>query len=187
VKSECGHIQAVATDNFRDTRLGNGTVCVRSKSIVGGGQCFQRDDILFKQIYGSLLNQLAEMPVFLQRTVASLPSEMLQRPPVEDQFPLIEHLWHVRDCDPDLYALRIRKVLEEERPALAPVDVGAWYVDRRYRERSGQQAISEFAKLRTDLINELKTLEEPHRAVGGARPRSSLADRIDPWPVRAGG
>jgi hypothetical protein len=118
------------------------------------------DDILFKQTYASLLNQLAEMPVFLERTVASLPSDMLQRPPVEDQFPLIEHLWHIRDCDPDLYALRIRKVLQEDRPALAPVDVGAWYVDRRYRERSGQQAISEFAMLRVDLIKELKTLEE---------------------------
>jgi len=118
------------------------------------------DNILFKQTYASLLNQLAEMPVFLERAVAALPPEMLQRPPVEDQFPLIEHLWHVRDCDPDLYALRIRKVLKEERPSLAPVDVGAWYGDRRYRERSGQQAISEFAKLRTDLVNELKTLEE---------------------------
>jgi hypothetical protein len=109
------------------------------------------------------------MPVFLERTVASLPSDMLQRPPIEDKFPLIEHLWHVRDCDPDLYALRIRKVLQEERPALEPVDVGAWYVDRRYRERSGQQAISEFAKLRGDLIKELKTLDECDLARVGVR------------------
>ncbi len=113
---------------------------------------------MFDQTYASLLNQLAEMPAFLERTVAALPADLLQRPPITDRFPLIEHLWHVRDCDPDLYALRIRRVLHEERPALAPVDVGAWYVERRYRERSGHQAISEFATLRLALIEELKTL-----------------------------
>jgi hypothetical protein len=128
-----------------------------------------RDDILFKQTYASLLNQLAEMPTFIERTVAALPPDMLQRTPAEDQFPLIEHLWHVRDCDPDLYALRIRQVLRETRPILTPVDVGAWYADRRYRERSGQQAISEFAQLRRDLIEELNALEESDLARVGVR------------------
>ena len=109
------------------------------------------------------------MPVFLERTLALLPSDMLQRPPVEDRFPLIAHLWHLRDCDPDLYALRIRKVLREECPALVPVDVGAWYVDRRYRERSGRQATSEFAKLRVDLVEEPKTLDECDLARVGVR------------------
>jgi hypothetical protein len=137
--------------------------------ILRRGQSTRKDDILFKQTYASLLNQLAEMPIFLERTMASLPADMLQRPPIADQFPLIEHLWHVRDCDPDLYAFRIRKVLQEERPALAPVDVGAWYVDRRYRARSGQQAISEFAKLRADLIKELKDVEECDLARVGMR------------------
>lgn len=127
------------------------------------------DDILFKQTYASLLNQLAEMPAFLERTVASLPPELLQKHPSEDQFPLIEHLWHIRDCDPDLYALRIRKVLQEARPALSPVDVGAWYADRCYRDRPAQQAIAEFTKLRLDLIEELKSLEESDLARVGVR------------------
>jgi hypothetical protein len=124
---------------------------------------------LFKQTYGNLLNHLAEMPAFLERTTASLAPELLQKIPADDQFPLIEHIWHIRDCDPDLYALRIRKVLREDRPMLEPVDVGAWYDERRYRGRPGDQAIAEFAKLRAELIADLQSLEEHDLARIGIR------------------
>ena len=111
-------------------------------------------------IHASLLTQLAEMPAFLERTLAALPPELLQRQPANDQFPLIEHLWHVRDCDPDLYALRIRRVLREDSPRLEPVDVGAWYGERRYRAKPAGQAIAEFAMLRAGLVDELTGLDE---------------------------
>jgi hypothetical protein len=124
---------------------------------------------VFAQTYASLLAQLGEMPAFLERSAASLPRDILIRTAVVDEFPLIEHLWHIRDCDPDLYGLRIRKVLAEERPTLAPVDVGAWYGDRRYRERSGAQAISEFATLRADLVELLKALTQTDLARTGLR------------------
>jgi hypothetical protein len=127
------------------------------------------DSSLFKQTYADLLNHLAEMPAFLERAMASLPPDLLQQAPADDRFPLIEHLWHIRDCDPDLYALRIRKVLREDRPALEPVDVGAWYAERRYRERSGDQAIAEFATLRAELLAELEALEEHALARVGIR------------------
>jgi hypothetical protein len=118
------------------------------------------DSSLFKQTYAHLLDQLAEMPAFLERATASLPTQLLQQLPTNDALPLIDHLWHLRDCDPDLYALRIRKVLSEERPALEPVDVGAWYADRRYKERPGRLAVVEFAQLRGSLISELQALDE---------------------------
>ena len=120
-------------------------------------------------IHASLLTQLAEMPAFLERTLAALPPELLQRQPANDQFPLIEHLWHVRDCDPDLYALRIRRVLREDSPRLEPVDVGAWYGERRYRAKPAGQAIAEFAMLRAGLVDELTGLDERALARRGVR------------------
>ncbi len=124
---------------------------------------------LLKQAYDDLLDHLAEMPAFLERTTASLPPDLMQTTPANDQFPLIEHVWHIRDCDPDLYALRIRKVLREDRPVLEPVDVGAWYGERRYRERPADQAIAEFAKVRAELIAELQALDEGALARVGVR------------------
>ena len=127
------------------------------------------DERLPAALRASLLNQLAEMPAFLERTLGALPPPLLLRQPVNDAFPLIEHLWHVRDCDPDLYALRIRQVLREERPRLEPVDVGAWYGERRYRERPGAQAIAEFAALRAGLVAELAALDDGELARVGVR------------------
>ena len=105
--------------------------------------------------YTSVLMQLAEMPEFLQRSLARMPKDILVRQPSEDKSPLIEHLWHVRDCDCELYGFRIRKVLQEEKPTLEPVDVGEWVETRNYPQRSGDQAIDEFRAYRVNLISEL--------------------------------
>ena len=61
-------------------------------------------------LYSALLDQLAEMPVFLRRTLAGLPREALLRMPQNDKSHLLEHLWHTRDCETDLYGLRIRQM-----------------------------------------------------------------------------
>ena len=71
---------------------------------------------MFHQAYASLLSQLAEMPLFLQHSLAGLPKELLQRIPERDKSPLLEHLCHIRDCESDLYGLRIHRVLREFRP-----------------------------------------------------------------------
>ncbi len=115
---------------------------------------------MFKQAYSNLLHQLEEMPVFLQRTVTSLPAEVLVRMPEQDKSPLLEHLWHIRDCDSDLYALRIRRVLYEDRPALEPVDVGAWPEARAYLSLTGDVAIQEFVQLRAGLLRDLQNLDQ---------------------------
>ena len=111
-----------------------------------------------RQLYETLLDQLAEMPVFLRRTLSGLPREALLRQPENDRSPLLEHLWHTKDCDSDLYGLRIRRILMEDRPHLEPVDVGAWREEHRYDEREGDQAIAEFERERSALIEELKAL-----------------------------
>jgi len=115
---------------------------------------------MFRQAYASLLSQLTEMPPFLQHALAGLPNELLQRLPKDDKSPLLEHLWHIRDCESDLYGLRIHRVLRESRPNLAPVDVGNWPAERGYLQRDGNTAITEFAALRNELIAALSQLEE---------------------------
>src|SRR5450432_3745941 len=124
---------------------------------------------MFQQAYASLLGQLAEMPLFLQHSLAGLPTELLQRMPESDKSPLLEHAWHIRDCESDLYGLRIHRVLGESRPHLAPVDVGNWPSEREYLQRDGDTAVAEFAALRTQLISSLSQLDEPSIARVGIR------------------
>jgi hypothetical protein len=124
---------------------------------------------MFQQAYASLLGQLAEMPPFLQHALAGLPTELLQRLPAGDKSPLLEHLWHIRDCESDLYGLRIQRVLRESRPNLEPVDVGNWSSERGYLQRDGNAAIAEFATLRNKLISDLSQLEGPSLSRVGIR------------------
>lgn len=128
---------------------------------------------MFKQAYSSLLRQLEEMPAFLQRSVAFLPGELLTRQPEKDKSPLLEHLWHVRDCDSDLYALRIRRVLREAKPYLDPVDVDPWPESRNYLKRDGDLAIAEFSELRSSLVSELRKVDQETLARTGIRADSS--------------
>ena len=124
---------------------------------------------MFQQAYASLLSQLAEMPAFLQHALAGLPADLLRRLPESDKSPLLEHLWHIRDCESDLYGLRIHRVLRESRPNLEPVEVEHWPAERGYLQRDGDTAIAEFAALRSKLISDLRQLEEPSISRVGIR------------------
>jgi hypothetical protein len=115
---------------------------------------------MFNQAYSNILRQLEEMPTFLQKAAASLPREVLVRVPEHDKSPLLEHLWHIRDCDSDLYALRIRRVLREDRPALESVAVGDWPEARAYLARAGDVAVQEFVELRAGLLKDLQDLDQ---------------------------
>ncbi|CAM2146213.1 DinB-like domain-containing protein [Pararobbsia alpina] len=112
----------------------------------------------FKQ--SMLLNQLREMPHFLEQAFLGASSVLLTRIPTNDSSPLIEHLWHVRDCESDLYSPRILRVINEVRPRLNPVDVSAWPVERGYHLRAGDQAIREFSSLRLGLVQQLEEAPE---------------------------
>lgn len=109
------------------------------------------------------------MPVFLRRTLAGLPRAALLRQPENDKSPLLEHLWHTLDCDTDLYGLRIRRILAEDRPVLEPIDVGAWPEAHAYTSRDGDAAIAEFEQHRAMLIAELEALEPERLAKVGVR------------------
>jgi DinB superfamily len=102
-----------------------------------------------------LINQLSEMPVFLEKAFLGFSLERLTRKPENDRSPLLEHLWHLRDCESDLYGLRIDRVFKEIRPYLAPVNVSGWPIERGYHLRDGEQAIREFSALRLALIERL--------------------------------
>ena len=115
---------------------------------------------MFRQAYENILRQLEEMPRFIERVTAGLDESALGRMPTNDKSNLNEHLWHIRDCEIDLYALRIRRTLEEEQPYLAPVDVNAWPSEREYATRKAANGIAEFLEARRRLVAQLIALSE---------------------------
>lgn len=121
-----------------------------------------------------LLSQLAEMPSFLETAFTGLPQEVLLAQSPNDKSPLLEHLWHLRDCESDLYGHRIDQVLRYDQPQLPPVDVGEWPVERGYLGRPADQAVREFCALRLTLIERIRSLTEKELVRTGVRFDSSL-------------
>ena len=103
-----------------------------------------------------VLNQLAEMPVFLEKAFLGMSRDLLERIPAQDNSPLIEHLWHVKDCESDLYGPRIERVLNEDRPLLVGMDVSGWPTERGYATRDANEAITQFSTLRAQLLEQLR-------------------------------
>jgi hypothetical protein len=105
-----------------------------------------------------LVTSLAEMPVFMRRALADLPVALLRQQLASDKSPFLEHAWHVRDCESELYVARIERVLTEDNPFLEPMSVSHWPLERRYLERPLEQALLEFEGARTRLLARLADL-----------------------------
>lgn len=82
---------------------------------------------------------------------------------------LVEHLCHVRDCDPDLYAFRVRLILKERVPYLEPVDVGGWPEERGYIFQEPVAVLQDFVHARTEFLEELRGLREGELSRTGRR------------------
>jgi uncharacterized damage-inducible protein DinB len=107
-----------------------------------------------------LIEQLAEMPQFLEKVFLGMPRDLLARAPEEDNLSLVEHLWHINHCESELYYPRIAQTLDHDKPAMLPApDIGSWPAARAYVQRDGDDAIREFVTLRQSLIERLRDLE----------------------------
>ena len=124
---------------------------------------------LFAQAYEAVLKQLEEMPQFLQSSLSGLPAQLLQQRPACDDMSLVEHLCHVRDCDPDLYAFRVRLILKERVPYLDPVDVGVWPEERGYASQEPVAVLHDFVRARAEFLEELRGLREDELGRTGRR------------------
>ena len=114
--------------------------------------------MLEDQLRSHLCASLAEMPPFVEAALTHLPAEMLVRVPPNDKSPLLEHAWHLRDCDENLYAMRIRRALAEDTPFLEPMDISHWVHERAYMSRPIGDALAQFRQGRTRLVNEISQL-----------------------------
>lgn len=107
-----------------------------------------------------LIKQIQELPHFLGQAVQHLSRDQLLQPVGGENLNLLEHLWHVADCDSDIYQLRITRVLGEDQPHLEGVSVDAWPTERGYAQRTAADAIAKIATCRQQLSELIAPLDE---------------------------
>ncbi|MBN1438240.1 MAG: DinB family protein [Anaerolineales bacterium] len=78
--------------------------------------------------------------------------------PLEEGWGPVEIACHLRDVEREITQPRLRKILSEENPFLAPVESDPWAEERRYRSQDGPQALRDFAAARKATIALLRDL-----------------------------
>lgn len=107
-----------------------------------------------------LLDRLSVSPVRLRALLTSLSESALRTAPPAGGFAPIEDAWHLRDIEVEGHFPRIRRMLAEDTPVLAPIDGDQLAVERRYLERELGAALDEFAQYREASLGVLGALAE---------------------------
>ena len=110
------------------------------------------------------LERLAEMPAVLKAAIAAASPQQLALRPAQDAFCLIEHACHLRDLEREGYAVRLRRMLEEDKPALAGFEGDAIARERNYMAQDAHQALRDFTSARQAFVDAARQLDG--RAMG---------------------
>jgi hypothetical protein len=111
----------------------------------------------------AMLDRLASMPRRFQVFVDAVPPARWRTRPSDGAFSLQEHACHLRDIEIEAYRVRLERMLAEETPALADVDVAALARARDYRRQDLSTAQAAFAAVRADMVHRLAGLSPEER------------------------
>ncbi len=113
------------------------------------------------------LGEISSMPAYLERAFAAAGPARLATMPAAGGFSLIEHACHLRDLEAEGYAVRVRRLLEEERPELAGFDGARVARERDYRSQDARAALDAFTAAREALAVRLAALSGDERCREG--------------------
>ncbi len=98
------------------------------------------------------LARIGAMPAFLQSALAAAPSTSLGARGENGMFALVEQACHLRDVDRDGYLVRVRRILAEQEPTLAPFFGDVVARERDYLAQDAHAAARDFAAARAELV-----------------------------------
>src|SRR5688572_25889992 len=126
------------------------------------------------------VERLEAMPEFLHAALATVDDVEMRARPAADGFSLAEHACHLRDLEREGYLVRLRRMLAEHHPDLAPFDGDAVAGARNYPSQDARAAAADFASARDEAVALIATLTPAQLAREGTfgGERVCLADVV---------
>jgi hypothetical protein len=119
-----------------------------------------------------LIEQYAEGYREVQTSLEGFPEDRLAAHPIEGKWSACEIVQHLADSEMTS-ALRIRKLLAQERPAIESYDQEAFAVRLRYNERDIQPALDALRGARASTAQLLRMMTEEDWKREGSHPEHS--------------
>jgi hypothetical protein len=113
--------------------------------------------------FAAKLSLLASTPEQVGAVRAAIAPHAQRSRPAAGGFSCLEHVCHLRDIETDGYALRLTRILSEDRPSLPDLDGEALARERDYQAQDGAAACAAFAHVRAETVRRLAGTSAPER------------------------
>ena len=111
--------------------------------------------------FKSHLDAAEKSPKQIAAAVVGLSDKILRYKPAPDKWCILEILAHLADVEV-LYAYRMRQMLADEKPVLAPIDQDAWARNLGYMQSNPMEMVAQYGLNRhanLQLLRRLKTAD----------------------------
>jgi len=112
---------------------------------------------------GQQIASLARMPGQVRELVEAIAAERRGRRAKAGGFSAVEHVCHLRDIDGDGYAVRLERMLSEEKPVLADIDGDALARERDYQSQDLAAGLAAFTRTRDGIVRRLASVSHAER------------------------
>lgn len=119
-----------------------------------------------------LIEQYAEGYAEVEKSLEGFPEQSLTAHPVEGKWSACEIVQHLSDSEMTS-AIRLRKLLAQERPAIESYDQEAFAARLRYNERDIQPALDALRGARSTTVQLLRMMSEEDWKREGSHPEHS--------------
>jgi hypothetical protein len=114
------------------------------------------------------LDDAEKNPRLIAAAVSGLPDKVLRRKPAPDKWSIVEVLAHIADVE-IVYAHRLRQMLADVSPTIAPMDQNAW-AQLGYLEIPAAESIAVYGLIRLHNLRLLRRLKAGDLEKGAFHP-----------------
>lgn len=117
----------------------------------------------------ALLGALRDMPAWLAGVMRELSAEETVRRARGGGFAPVEQCWHLAELERDAFALRLRRLRDEDRPVLADFDGERAALDGNYLGRTCADGVAAFAAARRANLELIASIRADEWGRGGSQ------------------
>ncbi len=118
---------------------------------------------------GEIVAFLRSVPDQVEAVCRGLGDEEMRRRPAERGWSVLEVVCHLRDVAIE-EGIRVRRLVEEDNPTLAPYDQEARAIERRYQAEDPRKALTALRAYQTGLAYQLEQLSDAQWERAGIHP-----------------
>src|SRR5690348_16263611 len=112
------------------------------------------------------LDAAEQSPKLIAAAVSRLPDKVLRYKPAPEEWSILEILAHLADME-ILYAYRMRQMLADKEPVIAPIDEDAWARNLGYTEERPAELVAAYGLNRYGNLRLLRRLQPGDLEKGG--------------------